>query len=74
MDTEQAMRIVLKMAKREQQHLCSGGVIPRPANRDEEDAIEEVENYLNASTLMDDSFWKGGYVVGPTGCDYGIGG
>ena len=67
MDTEQAMMIVLKMAKDEW--------VVGPHNIETtRQAIEEVENYLNASTLTDDNFWKDGYKVGPTGCDYGIGG
>ena len=67
MDTEQAMMIVLKMAKDEW--------VVGPHNIETtRQAIEEVENYLNASTLMDDNFWKDGYKVGPTGWDYGIGG
>ena len=67
MDTEQAMMIVLKMAKDEW--------VVGPHNIETtRQAIEEVESYLNASTLMDDNFWKDGYKAGPTGCDYGIGG
>ena len=67
MNTEQAMRIVLKMAKDEWVVTASNVETTRQA-------IEEVESYLNASTLMDDNFWKDGYKAGPTGCDYGIGG
>ena len=58
MDTEQAMMIVLKMAKDE-------WVLGLHNIETTRQAIEEVESYLNASTLMDEP---------ATGCDYGIGG
>ena len=56
MDTEQAMRIVLEMAKDE-------WVVTAANVETTRQAIEEVESYLNASTLMDDNFWKDGYKV-----------
>jgi len=70
MDTEQAMTIVLKMAKDEW--------VVGPHNIETtRQAIEEVENYvlrLGVAKKFRDKFWKGGYKAGPTGCDYGIGG
>jgi hypothetical protein len=59
MNTEQAMTIVLNMAK-ELRATC------KVQREDVEmEAIEEVESYLKASALMDEP---------ATGCDYGIGG
>jgi hypothetical protein len=46
MNTEQAMRIVLKMAKDEWVVTASNVETTRQA-------IEEVEDYLNASSLME---------------------
>lgn len=56
MNTEQAMMIVLKLVKSPH--------IPLYVREREKEAIEEVENYLKTSALMDEP---------ATGCNYGIG-
>ena len=45
--------------------------------RDEGHVVPEIIFNLiekERPELAKDSFWKGGHMVAPTGCDYGIGG